>query len=203
MVQKWMEGRLTVLPYKDPEGRIFSYGSWIPPEEVEILKRIIDLYKDEYPNMVILAENHDTWPIICWDRNGSRNFTSLLRPVEWDEKEKQRLRKAALDIFMLKNSHKDFGYKERDDLLRKKVAEVNFLLLEVVRSHDFVGEIRRFVLDTLDEAGICHNSSLSTFSYGQTVESLEREKRILEKRLELFKSLYYKSNGIKRSHKSD
>lgn len=204
-IRQWMEDRLDVLPFKDPERKIFAYGSWIPAEEIEILKRIVDTYRDEYPNMVIIAENFGEWPLIYWDTSNPGDWTSILRTDEWDEKEKKRMKKAIFDIFMLKNLHKGFGFQERDNFIRKKIEDTNNLLTDITTSPDFIGEMKKFVFETIEEYKkpvYNYSTNPETFGSISLVKGLDREREVLTKRLELFKSLYYKNNGIKRHKKT-
>lgn len=191
---QWMEDRLDVLPYKDPERKLFAYGSWIPAEEIEVLKRIIDTYRDEYPNMAIIAVNFGERPYICWDKRNSSDWTSILRTDAWNEEEKKRMKKAILDILVLKNLHKGFGFQERDDFFRKKIKDTNDLLTDITTSPDFIGDMKKFVFETIEEY------KKPTYNYSTNPEAsrsidlvggLDREREVLTKRLRLFKSLYY------------
>ena len=205
-VKEWIEDRLYILPYKDPENRIFSYGSWLPSEEIEIYKRIINKYKDEFPNMIIIADNHGFQPLILWDKSNSSECVSLIHTGEWDENDRARLKKCMLEIFILKKRITSF--QERENLLKGMLKENQELLSNIMKSPDFIGEIKKFVFDTLEEMKkdiyeYSTDPSSGTFGQVRLVQGLERERRVLEKRLDIFNSLYYKSNGIKRSNKSN
>jgi len=192
-VEKWIEDRLYILPYKDPENRIFTYGNWLPPEEIEIYKKIIDKYKEEFPNMIIIANNYGFQPIIIWDKNDTRKFVEIARSENWEAEDRNILRKCIFEIFILKK--KITSFQERDDFLREKRNENKALLTQIIKSPDFIGEIKKFVVDMLEEI------KGTGFGRGISIGALEKERDVLNNRLILFKSLYHKCDGIKRSHK--
>ena len=203
-IQQWMEDRLYILPYKDPEDRIFTYTTWVPPEEIELYKKILDKYKEDFPGIIILANDMGTDPMILWDRDDATKFVKILCSKDWSTTERELLRKCALEIFILKKRIPSLP--ERVEFYKKKKEENKELLSQIIDSPDFTGEIGKFVADTLIEIKQPeYEYSIKPSDFGQirSVSDLEREKRILTKRLNLFKSLYFKNDGIKRSNKSN
>ena len=203
-IRQWMENKLYILPYKDPEDRIFTYTTWVPPEEIELYKKILDKYKEDFPGIIILASDMGTNPIILWDKDNTSKFVRILCSEDWSAAERELLRKCALEIFMLKKRIPSLP--EREEFYKKKKEENGELLFQITDSPDFTGEIEKFVKDTLleikqPEYEYSIDSSEKTFGRVRSVSDLEREKRILTRRLNLFKSLYFRNNGIKRSNK--